>query len=68
VRRRLAAGAVAGYLAAGIRRAAGPAEGPRPIVGKLMAVANHQHPAAGSLTTGKIIILEPGEPASPLSK
>jgi hypothetical protein len=34
----------------------------------LAAVANHQHPAAGSLTPGKITFPEPGEPASPLSK
>jgi hypothetical protein len=31
-------------------------------------VANHQHPAAGSLTTGKIIFPEPSDPVSPLSK
>jgi hypothetical protein len=31
-------------------------------------VANHQHPAAGPPTPGKIIFPEPGEPASPLTK
>jgi hypothetical protein len=48
------------------RRVGGPAA--RRIVGKLATVANHQHPAAGSRTTGKIIFPEPGGPASPLSK
>jgi hypothetical protein len=31
-------------------------------------VANHQHPAAGSLTTGRTIFPEPSDPVSPLSK
>ena len=40
----------------------------RPIVGKLRAVVNHQHLAAGSPATGKIVFPEPGEAASALSK
>ncbi|HJY58912.1 MAG TPA: hypothetical protein VJ418_21255 [Streptosporangiaceae bacterium] len=31
-------------------------------------VANHQHPAAGSFTTGKIVFPEPRDPVSPLFK
>jgi hypothetical protein len=31
-------------------------------------VANHHHPAAASLTTGKFTFPEPGESASPLSR
>ena len=48
------------------RRSGGPVA--RRIVGKLAVVANHQHPATGSHTTGKIIVPEPGGPASPLSE
>jgi len=51
---------------AGVHRSGGPVA--RRIVGKLAVVANHQHPATGSHTTGKIIVPEPGGPASPLSE